>query len=524
MALILSQLFGSEGERGGVGASEPAAPAGERVEPSLAPTASRTEPAPVAPRRTIDVALQRRVEALIAKARAEAAKLSRNEVTAANTTVSVHVAPAGGAGELVSIAADHALRPASTGKLVTTAAALVLLGPEWCFETRFESPAAIERGHLRGDLIVRAGGDPLYDPKASGRVGHLLKPAIDELRAAGIERVDGRLVLDEGTYLTPGPGPGWPSESQYWQEHCALSGGFTANGGCLTAFVRPGKVGERASAVLRPEGQDLPRIGTVKTVRAGAKLDIAVGARETSATLRGEVPSSVEQWESRFAHPDPVALFGAVLRHELRESGITIAGETVRERGLPAAPRLATLRTPLAFVVDPINEESNNSVADQLFFAVGDALGYGGTREGGAKALRAALERLDVSREGFVQVDGSGLSRDDRLTARQLTALLRGVSRLEPGVKGVLFRSLPVAGESGSLEHRMRGTAAAGRVHAKTGWIQGSSALAGYVDTEGGERLCFSLLVEYPRVSGMNTHCWKPLGDELCEELVRWHE
>jgi len=516
VALILSRLFG--GESGESLADADCSGEGVAEVPAASPPAANEV------RRPIDRELQRRIEKLLRETLAKAGRLSKGKVTAANSRLAVHVCTTSGRGELVSIEADRALRPASNSKLVTTAAALVLLGADWSYETRFESSARVEGGHLAGDLVVRAGADPLYDPDARGRVSHLLQPAIEELRAAGIERVDGRLVLDEGTFLVPGPGPGWPSASQHWQEHCALAGGFTANGGCLTAVVKPGKVGGKASSALRPEGQNLRRVGSVKTVRAGARLDIAVGARAASATLRGEIPSSVEVWDDRFAHPDPVELFGSVLRHHLSANGVSITGPTVRERNRPTGTPLATLRTPLAFTLSPINEESNNSVADQLFLALGAATGHGGTREGGARALKGALEHLGVSREGFVQVDGSGLSRDNRLTARQLTALLRAVENLDRRSADVFFDSLPVSGRSGSLARRMKGTPAAGRVHAKTGWIQGASALSGYVDTSSGARLCFSFLVEYPRVSGLNTHCWKPLGDEICNELVKWHE
>jgi serine-type D-Ala-D-Ala carboxypeptidase/endopeptidase (penicillin-binding protein 4) len=487
--------------------------------------AAAPDPPPAPPRVEIDGALQARIESQVREVIQKARRLSKGKVTAANTVVSVHVRPARTPGELVSIEADRSLRPASNSKLVTSAAALVVLGGAWCFETRFESDAKIENGRLAGDLVVRAGGDPLYDRESAGRVAHLLAPVAEALREAGVRRVDGDLVLDEGSYLLPAPGPGWPSENQHWQGYCALSGGFSANAGCLTAVVRPGKVGARAYASIRPAGFDLPRKGTVKTVRAGAALKINVGARSSGATLRGEIPSNVPEWEDSFAHPDPVALFASVLRHELEEGGVTIAGQTTRrERHRPAARLLATLRSPLAKALTPINLDSNNSVADQLFFALGAAAGGGGTRAGGARALATALLRLGVSTEGFVQVDGSGLSRENRLTARQLTALLHAVENLDPASATLLFDSLPVAGTTGSLEKRMSKTPAEGRVHAKTGWIGGASALSGYVDTVAGERLCFSVLVSYPRVSGLNTHCWKPLGNDICNTLVQWHE
>jgi D-alanyl-D-alanine carboxypeptidase/D-alanyl-D-alanine-endopeptidase (penicillin-binding protein 4) len=353
-------------------------------------------------------------------------------------------------------------------------------------------------------------------------VEQLLAPVVRELRAAGLREVVGELVLDEGSFLEPGPGPAWPAASQHWQEHCALAAGFTANAGCLTAVVEPRAVGATAWSELRPRAHGLQRSGSVKTVAAGARLDIAVGATATTAILRGEIPAGVGTWTSRFAHPDPIQLFEASLRVALEQGGIRLAGATRRQRGLPLGRPLAVLRSALVDLLAPINTDSNNAVADQLFFALGNARGGSGTRAGGGRAVAESLERLGVSGIGLVQVDGSGLSRDDRVAAKQLTSLLAAVLDLEPATREAFIASLPVSGTSGSLEHRMGGERTRGRVLAKTGWIEGTGALSGYVRTEAGETLCFSILVDYPKVSGLNRSCWKPMQDRICEELVGW--
>ncbi|MFT7669599.1 MAG: D-alanyl-D-alanine carboxypeptidase/D-alanyl-D-alanine-endopeptidase (penicillin-binding protein 4) [Planctomycetota bacterium] len=469
-----------------------------------------------------DSALEGKIEGCIAAAVRDASKRSGGKVNAQNTTIAVHVFDPKGSGALAERQANIALRPASNMKLVTSAAALVVLGAEWNFETRFDSSAQIVSGVLRGDLVVRAGGDPLFDAEGDGRAGHLLAPVIKELRARGIRKISGDIVLDQGLYLEAGPGPGWPSESQHWQEHCALSAGFSANAGCLTAVVASTTNGSQAKAELYPKWHGLERVGSVKTVKASARLNIAVGATAAKATLRGDIPSNVGAWSSRFAHPDPVALFGTVLLGALRDGGIDVLGQVTRMRNAPAGENLATLRTPLWPLLAPINTDSNNSVADQLFLAMGAAAGGEGTRSGGRVVVTSALSELGVSGEGLVQVDGSGLSRDDRVTAKQLSSLLAGVLKLDAKTRDAFISSLAVAGTSGSLESRMKAGPARGRVFAKTGWIEGTGSLSGYAETLSGERLCFSILVDYPKVAGMNKYCWKPMQDRICEELVRW--
>jgi D-alanyl-D-alanine carboxypeptidase/D-alanyl-D-alanine-endopeptidase (penicillin-binding protein 4) len=132
--------------------------------------------------------------------------------------------------------------------------------------------------------------------------------------------------------------------------------------------------------------------------------------------------------------------------------------------------------------------------------------------------VREALEELGVDPAGLVQVDGSGLSRENRARAEQLVALLEAVLRGDPASADAFLSSLAVAGETGTLEDRMGGIA--GRVRAKTGWIAGASALSGFASTDGGETIAFSILVEYPMVGGLNTSCWKPMQDGICKVLV----
>ena len=127
---------------------------------------------------------------------------------------------------------------------------------------------------------------------------------------------------------------------------------------------------------------------------------------------------------------------------------------------------------------------------------------------------------MPAEAEGLAQVDGSGLSRDNRVSARQFTALLTAVLGRNDQRAAAFRSALPVGGESGSLKGRMKSGSARGRVRAKTGFIGGTSALSGLCETDDGRTLLFSILVDYPRVSGLNTKVWKPMQDEICALLV----
>jgi len=446
----------------------------------------------------------------------EARSVTKNKVHEGNVAVALHVRERGGT-LAFGVEADRPLAPASNMKLVTSAAALLLLGPAWSFETQLEAGGPITAGVLDGALVVRAAGDPLYDP--GGDPAALLQPAIDALVRAGLRRVRGDLVLDERDYQEPAPYAGWPDSSQYWTEYCALSGGFSLNRGCLAVQVKPGAVGAPARVTVVPAEHGLEPHFDVDTVAKG-EIVVSLFVKAGSLFVRGKLPVRTESYTAECAHTDPVELFGAVLAARLRAAGIAIDGQVRRARGAPGGEVLVTLATPLVRYLVPINTDSINAVADELFLAMGQELEGAGSAAGGARATARALERLGVDTTGFVQHDGSGLSRDNRVTARQLTELLTAVLELDPDTAALFRDSLAVAGETGTLEKRMRGSAAAGRVRAKTGFIAGVSSLSGVVQADDGRELVFSVIVSYPPVDGLNTKCWKPMQDELCALLV----
>jgi D-alanyl-D-alanine carboxypeptidase/D-alanyl-D-alanine-endopeptidase (penicillin-binding protein 4) len=492
--------------------------AGLAARPASATAEAARRAPPVEP--SLRARLARGVAEIVARRAAEAEKRSRGAAPRAALHVAVLVRDVASGTELVAIRADAAQRPASNMKLVTTAAALVLLGADAEYVTPLEAAGELQDGVLAGDLVVRGSGDPLVLPDGRGAVEGRLTDLARKLRARGLARVTGDLVLDEGTFLVPGPGPEWPSSNQHWEEFCALSGGFSIHGGVIQAVVTPGKPGGAAVVEVHPVPHGLASAIGV-TTSSGGRLDVRVGATARTVTVKGSIPAGSTPFTAEFAHPDPVAYFGSVLAAELARAGISIEGGVRRTRGAPGGKRLGELHSRVADTLALINSESHNAVADQLFLHLGNEVLGRGDRAGGAAAVRAALERLGVPPVGIVQVDGSGLSRADRVTARELVTLLSAVIDLGPDEAELYRGSLALAGRTGTLEERMRGTVAEGRVRAKTGWINGVSALSGLAETMAGGELVFSILVEYPaQVGGLNTSVWKPMQDEILVLLV----
>lgn len=419
---------------------------------------------------------------------------------------------------LCSRATTESLRPASNLKLMTTAAALLAFGPDGEIVTEVEGTTAIERGVLNGDLVIRGAGDPLWRPEAHG--ADILTELARELARMRLTRVTGDLVLDVTGFDDPGPGPAWPDASQHWDDYCALSGAFSVNGGVLETWVTPRASGQKAGVVVRPWPTGLESRFDVLTKR-GSKVRVNVGATPQRVTVKGSLPPGKRPFWADFRHPDPVQLFGHVLEDRLRAMGVKVDGKLMQARGTPAGVKLAAMRSPVVELLPPINRDSVNGVADQLFFALGEYLLDDGSRAGASKAVHEVLKAFGVDPKGCVQVDGSGLSRDNRVTVEHLVTLLRGVFAGDPGVARLYRNSLAIGGMTGTLDDRLRGASTKGRVYAKTGWIGGTSALSGLTETMSGQQVVFSILVSYPRkIAGMNSSVFKPFQDELVTLLA----
>ncbi len=473
----------------------------------------------------IDAALQGDLESLVSKWFQKASSASKGKLTGDGTQISVHVRSLVGSDTLASIQGERILRPASNLKVATSAAALLLLG-SWGggeYQTAFEGKGAISGGVLHGDLVVHAGGDPLVRDGSLGATESRLDEVAEALLAAGVRRIAGDIVLNEGDFLEPGIGPAWPSADQHWNDYCARAAGLTINGGVLVAQVTPGKSGAKASISVHPSPHGLERNYSVSTV-SGTTSNVMVGATSSSVTVKGKIGSKLSSVVSDFAHPDPVGMFGTVLKDRITRANIQVDGGVVRRRGPPPGENiLYMLTSPVLDSLVPINTHSNNGVADQLFFTLGHRIAGAGTREGGSEAIAKALALAGVDGAGLVQVDGSGLSRDNRISPSQLTALLQAVLKGLPNsdpVSQTFLNSLAVMGETGKLAKRMRGTLGEGHVFAKTGFIDGTSSLSGIAITPDGYGVIFSIIVNYPTLGSLNNVAWKPMQDEMVLRML----
>ncbi|CAM3298015.1 D-alanyl-D-alanine carboxypeptidase/D-alanyl-D-alanine-endopeptidase [Kibdelosporangium persicum] len=391
---------------------------------------------------------------------------------------------------LFSSNAEARRQPASNMKLLTSAAALDVLGPDHRFTT-----SVLESG---GDLYLKGTGDPTvlaadYDALAAN------------VAASGVQTLPGKLIADDTWFDATRLGKGWAWDDEpfyYSAETSALtvSPDTDYDAGSVIVAVQPGSPGKAAVVSMQPDNKYVTIENATVTSAPGTANTIAVERKHGSAVVRvsGSIPhqaSPVRKWTSV---KEPTGLAAALFREALKRHGVHVAGPT-QTGATPAGARLVAEHKsmPLAELLVPFMKLSNNMHAEILIKSMGRAVSGAGTWQAGLTALGQRLSGLGIDASTAYLADGSGLSRFNQISPEQVVALLRAV-RTKPWFT-TWYNSLPVAGISdrlvgGTLRSRMAGTAAAGNVHAKTGTLTGVSGLSGYVTSADGQPLVFAML------------------------------
>ncbi|HKY32439.1 MAG TPA: D-alanyl-D-alanine carboxypeptidase/D-alanyl-D-alanine-endopeptidase [Candidatus Polarisedimenticolia bacterium] len=408
---------------------------------------------------------------------------------------------------------DLPLKPASNMKVMTSAAALSLLRPEYVFSTVFLATARPSGGVLAGDLYIKGFGSP-------GLSGDQWWLMAREMKARGIDRIEGDLVGDDSYFDSRDRPEGWPSPSEdafYNAPVSALSADFSA----VTIVVRPGREGAAPDVVLTPfssffkvSNRALTR-GASSNLRVGRQFD----GTQNTIIVDGHISSRSAPSVSYRSVEQPTLYALAAFREAASKEGIVIKGPSRRGAAPPTAVRIYEHESkPLSDLVRIMNKFSNNYMAESFLKTLGaETAGPPGTSEKGASAVLSFLEGLGAETRGLVLADGSGLSHADRLTASSLTAVLLAMYRdFESSFE--FITSLPIGGVDGTLDRRMVGGPAQRRIRAKTGHLNGVSSLSGYAFTQQGKALAFAILVN----AGRDSDVWKVRRgiDRLCSAMV----
>ena len=452
-------------------------------------------------------------------------------------------------GVLVDRNGDTPMSPASNMKVLTTAAALDVLGSEHSFATTLSllppPPSTHRADHTQTppSLLLTGTGDPAFaDAGLLAQHGldpdRLLDQWVEAVAGTGEPRFDA-LLIDDAVFDQQMIHPEWPRD-QLNRHYAAPVSGLTFNGNCLVVGYRPGA---RAGAPPAVEVYPLfPAIETRNRAKTGSNNAFWV-TRDDDAnafTFRGEVNQAGAA--IRVPLHDPPMLLGAYLKHRLAERGVAVAklerlnaaviGSPLDDDRVPAVARpLHQVRTTLASVLDRTNQNSTNSFAEALFKLIGHRHAQApGSFTNGAAAMRAFLQsRLPdaVSAAAVRASDGSGLSRKNRISARVLAETLALMDRQDDPTAAAVFRSsLSHAGRTGTLTRRLRELDGGATVLGKSGFIRSVSTLSGLLlipdaAAPGGEaRYAFAILFNGFKPSVGNPKL-KGLQDRIVRGWVR---
>jgi D-alanyl-D-alanine carboxypeptidase/D-alanyl-D-alanine-endopeptidase (penicillin-binding protein 4) len=410
-------------------------------------------------------------------------------------------------GGALSFTANSArpMNPASTMKLVTTYSALHLLGPAFTFRTEVLSEAPLVGDTLRGDLYVRGGGDPKL-------VVEDLWLLVNRLRGFGIREIRGDVVLDKSIFepITHDPAQ---FDGEEGRAYNVGPDALLVNFKSIAITFVPDSVAKVARVVVVPEVAGLAAPRTVPAVegpcgdwRSRLSADIS---DPMNIRFRGAYPLACGERAIYLGALEHSSYFAAVFRALWERQGGVWNGK-VREAGVPAAARLLAAQesAPLAMLIRDINKFSNNVMTQQLFLTMGAASGEPGNPARGGAAVRNLLSARGIDVPGLVLENGCGLSRIERISAASLVAVLEDAWKSQWMPE--LMASLPISGVDGTMKARNVPTGAA---HMKTGMLEDTRAVAGYVLAASGKRYVVVAIINHPNASR---------GTAAHDALIEW--
>ena len=395
--------------------------------------------------------------------------------------------------------------PASNMKLVTGAAALETLGPDYVYRTAVASTGAVADGELRGDLVVVGSGDPTISSqfRGGGDTRAVFRAWADSLRARGVRRVTGGVIGQDEAFDDVPLGRGWSwddLDAYYSAEISALE----LNEGVVGVRVAPGPAaGAPAVVTLAPPTSYVPVTNQARTTPAEVRRSVRITRAPVGPGLvvTGTVPLDSAAYEEDIAVRNNTAYFAAVLREALVQAGIQVAGAAADADDVDPG-RLARLDTlfvhtsaPMREVLPAFFKPSQNQIGEMLLKTMGRELRGAGTDDAGIAVVDSLARMWSLPRRQLSQADGSGLSRYNLVSPDFLIALL--VQMQASPDRDVFVAALPVAGADGTLRSRMRETPLADNVRAKTGTLSNVRALSGYLTTAAGEQIVFSTIVNH---------------------------
>ena len=496
------------------------APAARAQEADDEPTVAsevRVETPPAPPRdvKARESWLRARLDGLVA---------ARPDLAAAKIGIAVVDAASGR--KLYARNAAERLKLASNAKIITAAAALSILGPEYTYRTTLFADKLLPDGTVQGNLYLRGSGDPSLDTAALWGLVH-------ELELIGVTRVTGALVIDESAFdgVTMPPVYDEKKEDAWYRAPVSAA---SLNDSVIKVWVQPGKAAGAPARVKLDPPSDYFVVESTATTVAGGRTALTVGTAavpgklpQTRVTVAGTIRLDAvggEMARKRVEHPG--AYLGATLRRLLARSSVKLAGKTTRFGPVPRTARpLASRRSqPVGVLVREMSKTSNNFMAEALLKTI--SLEVGGapaTWPRGVAAVKQRLAELGIPAASYEYKNGAGLYASAFASAETMARILAAAAR-DFRYGPDLIAALAVAGADGTLGHRMYGGPAERYVRGKSGSLRGVACLTGFAGGNDRPLLAFSVLVNEIPDTPAAARAARGLADAVAEHLVLYLE
>lgn len=417
---------------------------------------------------------------------------------------------------LYSVNSNRLFAPASNVKLLTTAMALKRLRPEYRFKTGLYATTPVGGETLRGDIFIKGFGDP-------NLVSEQMWLLVKELKNIPLRKVHGDIIADASFFDNNLRVKTWKKGGV--EAYNAPLGALSFNFNTVTVHINPGeKPGDRPVVVVDPNIEFIRVDNRARTVSKSKRSRLIVNRIDRGGhneiTISGVVSVNHARETYYLNITRPAYYAASVFKEYLRQEGVEVTGK-VRVGFVPegAYEILSHSSMPLSLILRGLNKFSNNFVAEQILKTIGaDIYGPPGTTLNGLRAMDEYMQSLKYKPEGFSILDGSGLSRQNRLSPDQIVSVFQDMYA-DLGVYPEFISALGVMGRDGNVLKRMNGHNSAERARVKTGTLNSVSALSGYFQSADGERFAFSILMNDLKCSNGQA---KRLQDRIVREGLKF--
>jgi serine-type D-Ala-D-Ala carboxypeptidase/endopeptidase (penicillin-binding protein 4) len=393
---------------------------------------------------------------------------------------------------LFELNSDKKMIPASVLKLVTSAAALEILGPDYRFQTRIGYSGRIENGILKGNLVIIGGGDPALGSEYFRDhyfFPHFLEVWAKRIKAAGINRIEGNLVLDGSLYDTEKIPPTW-----VWED---MGNYYGAGASALTvydnmfriSFRSPVEAGKPAEIIsMQPLVEGLEWKSEVLSSDVNRDLAYVFGSPEDNRrVIRGTIPKNRKSFIIKASNPYPESLLANDFLNYLSMNGVFLTGQTVSDKVPAQHFRQVFLfeSPPLPEIIRVLNVESVNLFAEHLVKQVAAEKTGVGSRSAGLQIISDYWQGKGLDAGNLFMEDGSGLSHFNAVTPGFISAVLSYMAG--PGSSVPAFRTLLPSAGAGTLQSFNTRNFPANSLQVKSGSMMRTRCYAGYIKTAGGK-------------------------------------